>query len=284
MSTGPVGYIYHSSSGKLVHPFGGSSNPNDNTELVLYDNKDDPSRLQMRFVPKRGEGHFGYIEHVSSGKVVHPLGGRLDPVENARLVLHRDRHDAALFGFNEADKTIIHKGGHKIWHPIDGLPNPSNNTPCVLHSSENDAAKFYFGDINGDPISPYPDRNLSGDWKLLKAFVDPLATHTYSVTYKTGHSEEETDTIRHAWKISAKAAYGMFKASAEYSGFAERSSSNTWSQEKDETYSITVQKGETVAVWQYVFAVEQLGEEKVFRSNIIGDSNDPESPPSFKTE
>ena len=273
MSVGPIGYIYHSSSGKLVHPYGGSSNPRDNTELVLHSDKDDPSRLQMRFVAEQREGHFGYIEHVSSGKIVHPSGGSLNPGENTKLVLHSDRHHAALFRFNEADNTLIHKGG-KTWHPSGGSPNPSDNTSCVLHSTSHDAAMFYFGGIDGVPMSPYTSLNVIGNWTVLKAFITPKVTHTYSMTYKVGRSQTTSFTPLHAqWKISAETAYKHYKASSEYSGYVEKSDKSTWSEEKEVTRGIQVEKGETVVIWQFVFTVEQLGEKCSFNSSIIGDTN-----------
>ena len=283
MSTGPIGFIYHCSSGKLVHPYGGSHKPADNTALVLYDGKDDPSRLQMRFVAEHGEGHFGYIEHVSSGKVVHPCGGSLNPGENTCLVLHSDRHHAALFQFNEFDKTLIHKGG-KAWHPSGGSPNPANNTYCVLHSTRHSAAQFYFGDINGVPMSPYSSVKLTGNWKVLKAFITPKATHKYKVNYKTGRSLTPISEYEYAWSLPEVAAYKMFKATAEYFGFVEKSDSNTWGEEKDETKEITVEKGKTVVVWQYVFKAEQLGDECSYFSTIIGDTHSLDIEPKLNLE
>ena len=276
---GPIGYIYHSSSGKLVHPYGGSANPIDNTELVLHSDKDNPSRLQMRFVAEQREGHFGYIEHVSSGKIVHPSGGSLNPGENTKLVLHSDRHHAALFRFNEADNTLKHKGG-KTWHPSGGSPNPSNDTSCVLHSTSHDAAMFYFGGIDGVPMSPYTSPNVTGNWKVIEAFVTPKATRNYGMTYKVGRSQITTFTPLHAQlKISAEAAYKLCNASAECSAYVEKSDKNTWSEEMEVRRDIHVEKGETVVIWQYVFTVERLGEKFSFNSSIIGDTNSLDSPP-----
>ena len=281
MSTGPIGYLHHWSSRKLVHPRGGSHNPGNDTELVVHSAKDDPGRLQFRFVAVDGAGHFGYIEHVSSGKVVHPKGGSLNPGNDTRLVLHSDRHAGALFGFDEENIVILHKGG-KIWHPKGGSPNPGNDTTLVLHSDRHDAAKFYFGDLHGKAMSPYPEPNLSGDWKLLQAFVTPLADHTYSETYKVGRSKTDTEATQHAWSVSADVAYGYFSASAEYSGYVEKTTSETWSEEKEETTTISVKKGQSVFVWQYVFGMAQYGEELHFNSTIIGDTDSQSKKPVLK--
>lgn len=70
--SGPVGYIFHNESGKLIHPREGAY---DNTYVVIND--DTTQRpvidLQFRFIPDE-DGEWGYIEHVSSGKVIHSLG------------------------------------------------------------------------------------------------------------------------------------------------------------------------------------------------------------------
>lgn len=142
-------------------------------------------------------------------------------------------------------------------------------------------AKFYFGDIDGKAISPYPSPNLSGDWEIVKAFINPLATHTFSVTYKTGRSQTRSATTQHAWDISADVAYGIFSASAKYSGYAKKTDSTTWSTEKTVTNSITVEAGKTVVMWHYVFNIEQYGDEFAFQSNIIGNTDNPNIKPKI---
>ena len=128
--------------------------------------RDDPARLQVRFAPVPDQGRFGYIEHVASGKIIHPSGGSAKPGNDTYLVYDEGRHHGALFEFDEEDYVIKHIGG-KIWHPRGGSANPKNDTKCVLHSDRHAAAKFYFGDISGKPISPYPSANLSGSGKII---------------------------------------------------------------------------------------------------------------------
>ena len=162
----PIGYIFHQPTGKLIHPKGGSRNPSNDTPLVIHSDKNDPTRLQFRFVPVKGYSRLGYIEHVSSGKIIHPKGGSVDPGNNTCLVFHENRHNGALFEFDLNDYEIKHTG-KKIWHPNGGSANPKNDTVCVLHSDHNAAAKFYFGDIDGNPTSPYPPPNLSGNGQVV---------------------------------------------------------------------------------------------------------------------
>ena len=277
---GPIGYIFHRSSRKLVHPSGGSSNPGNDTPLVLHSDKNSPERLQVRFVPVEGFGHFGYIEHVSSGKIVHPHGGSLTPGNDTRLVYHSDRHAAALFAFDEEDERIMHRDG-KIWHPLGGSPNPGNDTRCVLHSDVHDAAKFYFGNLDGTELSPYPNANLSGTWEVVKAFINPLASHTFTQTYKVGKTLRQSSTERHGWSISVGVAKGIFSASAEYSGFVEKTNESTWSSEREETSTIDVTAGKTVVVWQFVFGMKQYDEEYSFQSSILADTDSLDVQPSI---
>ena len=136
-----------------MHPDGGSCYPGDNTKLVVHSAKDSPQRLQFRFLPQEGYDNFGYIQHVASGKIVHPSGGSMFPSNDTRLVLHSDHHAGCLFVFDQGNERIVHRNG-KFWHPCGGSPLPADNTECVLHSAVHDAAKFYFGDLNGTKISP----------------------------------------------------------------------------------------------------------------------------------
>ena len=268
--SGPIGYIFHQSSGKLIHPGPGAQS---GTVLVLHGNKNNPARLQVQFVPAQGYGHFGYIKHVSSGNIVHPSGGSVNPGNDTPLVYHGDKHSGALFGFNEKEYEIIHFGG-KIWHPSGGSPNPGNSMVCVLHSDRHAAAKFYFGDIDGKPMSPYPSPNLSGDWKVVTAFITPEASHRKTIKHKVGKSNTKTTTTQHGWKISEGFDFeGIFSANAEYSGYVENAQATTWMEEREEIHTFNVIKGETVVVWQYVFAMERFGDEWSFKSTIIGDTN-----------
>ena len=277
---GPIGFIFHRSSLKPVNFDGDSSTPANNTKLVVHSDKSSPERLAVRFVPVEGFGHFGYIEHVPSGKIVHPRGGSLDPWNNTKLVYRSDRHAGALFAFDEENERIMHRGG-KIWQPRGGSPNPGDDTRCVLHSDVHDAAKFYFGKLDGTPISPYPTPKLCGTWKMIKAVINPAASHEFQQRYKVGKSFSSSKTQRHAWNVFVGFAREVFSANAAYSGFVEISSAKTWSMEYEEITTIKVQRGQTVVVWQYVFGMQQYGEEYSFQSSIIGYTNSLNEKPSF---
>ena len=216
-------------------------------------------------------GHFGYIEHVSSKKIVHPRGGNLAPGDDTKVVYHSDRHAGAPFGFDEENERIMLKGG-KIWHSRGGAPNPGDDTKVVLHGDVHDAARFYFVDAAMNRVSPYPTPNLSGDWKIVHAVLNPKATHTYTYKTKKGKSITSSKTENHAWSISAGVAKDLFSASAEYSGYVERTDSETWTDEIEVMNEITVTPGKSVVTWQYTFGIEQYGEGFQFQSNILADT------------
>ena len=68
---GPVGYIFHNASKKLIHPNGGGYNPAEGEKIVVYEMNWGPARLQFRFDPQEGND-WGYIEHFSSKKILAP--------------------------------------------------------------------------------------------------------------------------------------------------------------------------------------------------------------------
>ena len=100
-----------------------------------------------------------------------------------------------------------------------------------------------------------------------------MADHTYNQIYKIGRSMTETDISQHAygWSESAGFANGLFSTYVNYSGAVEETSSETWSEEKEESYTISVTGSASVFVWQYMFTISQFGEEVNFLSSIIGD-------------
>ncbi|XP_069136200.1 galactose-binding lectin-like isoform X2 [Argopecten irradians] len=129
--------IKHRTSGKFIHPLGGSRNPCENTAVVLHQDVHD----RMYFAFDRTCNGYGYIRHVASGKCIHPYGGSTDPCNETGLVLHSDRHNGALFYLDTCKKQIRHHGG-KFIHPKGGQANPCNNNSLVLHGDCHDRMEF----------------------------------------------------------------------------------------------------------------------------------------------
>jgi len=78
-------------SGKFVHPDGGSARPVNGTKLVLHEGGfsgvGGEEALTFEAVDDRGGGGKFKLQH-SSGKFVHPDGGRAAPSNGTHLVLH----------------------------------------------------------------------------------------------------------------------------------------------------------------------------------------------------
>jgi hypothetical protein len=287
MEYGPIGYIYHMSSKRPIGPSGGKLSFPDDTELVVYDSKKNEKVIQFRFVRVKEFEHFGYIEHCGSGKIVHPSK------DNRKLVLRGGKDDSALFTFDLEMYTIMHRNG-KYWHIKGNNPAPKNGTACLLHEHQinevgsknaviSDTTKFYFGKIDAHHLYPYSSPNISHDWKLLQAFITPKTFHSFVINYKVGWGKESHETIRHSWKFSVDAACSFLKSSVCYGGSISLANSSTQTEEKSVSLTINVQKGDTVCVWQYVHCLTHFGDEIVFLSDIIGNTDSldkkPDMPP-----
>ena len=274
----PIGYLWHWSSGKVICP---ANTKNGFSELIF--SNEISADYQFRFVEVMGAGHFGYIKHVKSGGVVlpndSPSGTLNDSSDNRApmsLIVQPHEHAGALFGFDRDNMLILHRNG-KVWCSEGGHLNPTlskSAVKVVLTSNQSDAAKFFFGNKDRVPISPFPTPERKGDWNLLRAFITPLADHTYNQTYKIGRSKSETDMSQRGWSVSAQFAMGLFSGKGEYSNVLQLTSNETWSEEKEESYTIRVSEGKSVFVWQYTFSLCQYGEEVKFLSSIIGDTDD----------
>ena len=273
---GPIGYIYHLSSKKPIRPHGGKLSPADGTKLVVHSDKHEENVIQFRFVREKQFGHFGYIEHVGSSKVVH-IG------DGDKLILHENRNVHALFTFDLENNVIMHRNG-KYWRVDKDEPTPKDDTSCYLGKLEmndtksnnaliNDAAKFYFGDINAHRLYPYSSPTTSHDWKLLQAFITPKTSRTFEVKYKVGRTKQVSKTNTHAWRVSAEIAHSFFKANLGYDGSTSMTETSTWTQEKEATVTINVEAGSTVCVWQYVYCIAEYDDEMIFQSNIICDTD-----------
>jgi hypothetical protein len=266
---GPVGYIYHLSSKRPVGPFGGTLDFSEDTRLVVYDTKKEKDVIQFRFVRVKEFGHFGYIQHYSSKKVIHPI--------EDKLVFREEMNVNALFTFDLERHTITHRNG-KHWHIEGNNPTPKKGTNCLLQVGSKDAvisdtAKFYFGEIDAQDLYPYKSPNISHDWKLLQAFITPKTSRSYMINYKVGRVKESSETITHGWRISADLAYSFLKTSVGYNGSISLAETSTRTEEKSVSLKIEVPKGDTVCVWQYVHCLAEYGDEIVFLSNIICDTD-----------
>ena len=137
-----------------MHPQGGS-NPQNETPLVIWEGGAGEERLQFRFVPVPGEGHYGYIENVQTKRIVHPESGYTPPDNGTRLVFHEDRHIGALFMYDSVDNVFIHKQG-KTWHPRSGSGFPGDGTELVMWDGSHKGSTFVPVNASIEEINIYP--------------------------------------------------------------------------------------------------------------------------------
>lgn len=234
-------------------------------------------RIQFRFIPVKGEGHFGYLENIETGKIVHPLSATAEPKNGTVLVLHSARMRKALFAYDSLNNSIMHISG-KYWHPERESSYPSDGLIIVLLNSIYSGFKLV--NESGKEINPYPPPELKGDWKLVNSILNPAASHIYTYSYTTGRSQTQSSTSQHAWSVSAGVSVEWFSASAEYSGLVEKTGEDTWNEEKTVERSIRVIPGQSVVTWQWMFIANQYDESLQFESNIIVDTQSLEEPPN----
>ena len=120
--------LLHVSSGKCVHPRGGSANPRNGTKAVLHDGCNQ-SRLQFELTAA------GSLRHVASGKCLHPFGGATNPSNGTKVIFH-ELCDLPRLRFEiTRGGSLRHVSSRKCIHPQGGSSQPSNNTDLVFHSA-----------------------------------------------------------------------------------------------------------------------------------------------------
>ena len=150
--------------------------------------------------------------------------------------------------------TIMHRNG-KHWHIEGDNLTPINAAACLLQiqvnevrsikaeskdATINDAAKLYFGKIDAHNLYPYslPFPNMSHNWKLLQAFIAPKTSRSFVINYKVGRMKKFSETITHAWKISAEVAYQFLKSSVDHNGSISLAETSTLTKEKSVSLTI----------------------------------------------
>jgi len=122
------GYIRHESSGKCVHPQGGSAQSPPGTKIVIH-----PGCNEERLYFCATSGGETEIKQPGSGLCVQPNSGSNAPPDNEPLVLRVCGYYSSKFKFIEGG-FIQHVASGKCWHPLGGGTVPDDETEIVLHS------------------------------------------------------------------------------------------------------------------------------------------------------
>ena len=120
--------IKHVASGKCLHPSGGKNNPDDGTNLVVWNDCSDNDRIKYKWLAN------GQIQHVSSGKCLHPKGGKNNPDNGNEVVFWNDCSDNNnVIKYKMLQNgQIQHISSGKCLHPSGGKNNPDDGTNIVL--------------------------------------------------------------------------------------------------------------------------------------------------------
>lgn len=129
-SWSPGGSIKHVPSNKCIHP-GGSANPMNGTELVLWDGCDFADRVRFN---RTGAGS---IQQASSGKCVHPNGGSPNPSNDTALVMWNGCNEQRLAfninagSFNPITPPPVNTGGVRNRSQLVSAIRNANNGDVI---------------------------------------------------------------------------------------------------------------------------------------------------------
>ena len=231
--------IRHKSSGKFIYPrLWKFPQP----EMINFDSVSN-ANMQWKFI--HIEGVYGYIQHVASGKIVQPIDSidHINPAKNDLLTVYNNQNSACLFVLDEVRHWIMHKGGLKA-HPKGGHPTPDNDTNILLHPDVHDAMTWLFvhPDNPSKEISIYGKPTVTAEWTIVRAIINPIATHEEDVVITQGKSKTKSTShdFQFKWEISteAKELFLSFDTSESFQRDVKRSSSDSWSEETTVTRKI----------------------------------------------
>lgn len=225
----------------------------------------------------KGESNFGYLESVETGRLIYPDNCKILATEGDDLVFHDGQTRAALFAYDSHNQAIMHIS-RKYWNPQSGRSYPHEGDIVHLWDGIHDVSHFKFVDASGKEVNPYPTPHLLGNWKMINSILNPDVNHTYTFSYTTGKSQTQSSTSQHAWSVSAEVSSDWFSASGDYSGYVEKTSQDTFYEEKTVERSIIVKPGQSVVTWQWALGAVQNGDILHFKSNILTDTNSLEEP------
>ncbi len=80
--------------------------------------------------------------------------------------------------FDEVNEHVIHIGGMR-WNIYASYTDPWDDDEIVVNSGNEPSMRFYFCERDGTKKSPYPQPNLNGFWKIIRAYINPVAINTH---------------------------------------------------------------------------------------------------------
>jgi hypothetical protein len=269
-------FVKHINSGRYIRPDGGLCAWNHSP--VRIGNTHYDRDYEFRFMQEIGS--FGYIEHPHCNRVVHTHFAWLHPPDNSDIYVHTDLQGAAVtWCYDDNYEYIIHRGG-QLLQPMYQSVNPSEGHPMSVHTQGGPAAKMMFVPLNGDSF--YPEPTLTGKWVKLFEIENADSEVIYTVNHIVGKTMSIKATDAVCYTASKDRSIKWFGESSELGGFANLTQTVTWEEETANSHTLTVLKGETTVLWQWVFFATRLQEQYQFRSTILAVTHDVNMTPTFE--
>jgi hypothetical protein len=278
MTTSRTFDLRHWSSGKFIHPRGGTAYKD--VGLVTYPGTGPQTKYYLEF----REGPWGYLVWAKDPKYsVHPSGGAVDAGNGTSLVFHSDRHPGAYFAFNEENRQIVHISG-RFCHPLGGSAQPGNNNGIVLYDGYRDATRFYATDGSDRQVNLDLPAQVSVGWRLVFAEDDPLTSRKQTFRVRVGQTVSKQTTKEAALTLSVGMEFKLFgtKTSAQLQLAYKLTNSETWTYETERSVTYDIVAGQPVAVWQRVFRA-QFPEGSLWEygsGNVFRDTRSSNTPPT----
>ena len=125
--------LYHSYSGKCVHPKGRPIHPGNNTRLVLHGDFCDSKTTESLYFTMQKNGS---IKHISSGKCIHPHKGLASYKGKVGRVIELVLYDGCVKTTVRFKKistgAIQHESSGKCIQPFGESVTPNNDTLLIL--------------------------------------------------------------------------------------------------------------------------------------------------------
>ena len=249
-------YIIHYSSGRFIHPSGGSAGNGIN--ISTWGDKSNSLVSHARYIFNPQEGPWGFIEWANNPRYcMHPAGGLIDAGNGTQVLFHEGRHPGAYFSIDSENRTIIHRSG-RYWHPKGGSAQPSSGNEVVIFDGYRDGTKFFASYAGDNQVADLGiDANATISWNLLFAEDNPLSDRKVKYTKKWGltKSSKQTVSVESTAKLEMQGQlFGQkSKASLEVKTAYSSEDSSTWSVESSKEIEYDIKAGQPVAVWQREF-------------------------------
>lgn len=250
-------------SGPCVHPLHGAEVPDDDTDLVFYNECDlSAKKLQLHEEPC-SSGGFKLVHW--SGKCVNPLHGSDMPDDNTHLVYHTSCDGDSklcfqkLFDPETGYFVLQHLHSRKVVNPYHGSSAPSDQTPLVLYSYANRfESKLLLTEYEGGCVPS----QASGKWVYLRVLAGSQTTTIKRGTSKS-HDEEKTQSWSEKVTETVSAGIKIFgngaktETSADIGHDQSSKYQDEWSKNEEEDFAITFdQSYEGKVLWQWQITIE----------------------------